>query len=383
MLRSAAARASRACIPFLEPLAAAGLASRLLRELGCGVEELRLWCPGASLPDMVLFLQHTGCRRLHISAADALAAAEADSLLPACAGVQQLTWAGPLCPDFLPPFLTELRVSSLAVPQGFEPAPQQVQKLLVRLRGAQHLHTLCISARLEVLLTAGLARRLPRSLRQVRVRVGPDDEDVAWSGVCGLDLGAFSRAAGCQAWLALTVVAWQAGPLPPKYLSARLLPALGAFRAADRLELCIMLRPDMLASCLASLASIACGSCKLCLSCPDGAAETKLTAAAITALPACQSRAIMQYDAERQPLWIEWAALSARPGVSQLGDRVSTFQGTVLGCTGEPLCGPQPWALVVWGPLAGVQGLPHDRFAEEQPGKHVWRNRAGALLKTS
>ena len=49
-------------------------------------------------------------------------------------------------------------------------------------------------------------------------------------------------------------------------------------------------------------------------------------------------------------------------------------------CAGQPEC-DTPWALVVFGDLGSFSGLPASAFAEEAPGKHVWRNRAGASLQ--
>ena len=98
----------------------------------------------------------------------------------------------------------------------------------------------------------------------------------------------------------------------------------------------------------------------------------------IDALPICGTVRLRdgKLRAQGSSVRITWAALLRDPGVRCLGSRQRPWrtETAVLGCTGEPLCGPgAAWRLVVYGALSRLSGLPVERFVEVAPRKHVWR----------
>lgn len=114
----------------------------------------------------------------------------------------------------------------------------------------------------------------------------------------------------------------------------------------------------------------------------------------ITLLPPCRSVSILIpymppsldrfIGGQQQPLItrITWSALCSCPGLRCLGSEDHDLQGTVqiIGCTELPQ--HFPLALVVYGELDYVQGVPKAEFKQVyHKYMHVWRNAAAADLK--
>ena len=386
LLHRAACQASGSCLAVLAPDVGASLSSRLLQELGRGIAVLEVRSPSAALEDLVPFLAASGISTLHVEADSLLASAEADRLLPACVGVREVHCDGLFFPDLLPPRLERLCITSLQTqdPDECNGLVQRLQRLLLRLQDAPHLRALHIVAALEIDLPASLAKYLPPSLQTVRIELGPE-ETVAecWEPERAFDLGAFTRDAGCRAAVSLEVCLWVLGPALDDFLSVELLPALHGLSPLASLEMSI--GTDLLPTFLAGTRRLGCSHCELTVYPEDDDDSNRRLASPVASLPGLYSRALVQGMKEElpsecgMPSVVTWAALSAQLGVSRLGDSWHPFIGAVTGCTGRPLCGQQPWALVVWG-LPCVTGLPRRQFTEEAPHKFVWRNAAGAGL---
>ena len=99
------------------------------------------------------------------------------------------------------------------------------------------------------------------------------------------------------------------------------------------------------------------------------------------ALPAFEHVTVVLWTSSQEvvPVSFAWAAL-ASPGVRCLGSAMEpALNVSVVGCTGMP-AHDRPWALVIWGAMSDVRGLPAHCFVKKAPGKHVWRNAAAAGL---
>ena len=82
---------------------------------------------------------------------------------------------------------------------------------------------------------------------------------------------------------------------------------------------------------------------------------------------------------------ITWAALTSSAGIRHLGygDHVLEAPVRIIGCSGLPQS--IALAIVVWGDLGFVHGVPRTEFTLDgtQPACHVWRTAAAAHLKVN
>ena len=106
----------------------------------------------------------------------------------------------------------------------------------------------------------------------------------------------------------------------------------------------------------------------------------------VATLPSCRALHLSYEAGNRKAasLDIMWAALCSRPGVRHLGSADAPLVDgdgfRILGCAGMPI--GFPLAVVVWGDLGLVHGVPVSAFVREAsaPDKWVWRSAAAMGL---
>ena len=359
---------------------AAALSSTLLHKLCHGVQRLCVLEVRADLP---CFLEGTGIWQLSVSAQGAVASAQADRVLRQCPSVTALACNHGFWPHLWPPNLRVLVLSTFQFDSYTLADFAEMQHVqLLRLQDASWLERLVLHSGTVCHWPAALASSLPGSLQEVQVSIdteskpcGPEaGQQAQLEDLVSVDLSAFSQAAGCAAQLHVSV---DASPEEPRdeeeelALVAAILAGLSTLACFQSFTLSCT--TAALPAHIAALNQLQCCCCRLALD-GDGASH-------IAQLPAFEHLTVTRRTADDNgPVSFMWAAL-ASPGVRCLGSASRpVLDESIIGCTGLP-AHDAPWALVVWGDMSDVQGLPVHCFVEEAPGKHVWRNAAAAGLE--
>lgn len=196
-----------------------------------------------------------------------------------------------------------------------------------------------------------------------------------------LDLQAFSSSA---AQLSLHVRASYCVNLERPCWQRYLLPGLRALVGTlHRLHLCLDV--DVVVDLLPFLAELQLKELRLSI---QGSCGEWLDMQPITMLPACSVVGLQWNHAVN--MTIMWSALCSSPGVRHRGsldEYLTQEEGPVhiLGCTGLP--DTFPLAIMVWGDLSMVHGVPRHEFVPEathlewRVNMWVWRSATAADLK--
>lgn len=392
--RKAAALAASQCEDELCPDAGSQLASSLLYELCPPGTRLRL-IPDNFLGDqegtrqLQAFLQETQLTHVSLVTNSRMFAAMLDRLLPPCTYITHFECHGVALTCSLPPSLQRLYLNRHRSPVAV--AVDDARVLLARLSGLQSLEKLELVLPAQLRLPACLASCLPVSLHSIIVSFSLDDtvfssdedDDPAAQDYSGeLQLAALSQAAGCRARLFLEVDALACQDATAVVFQSFLLPGLRAIAPFHSLQ--VHLDVICMAGLLPALAQLQLHEFCLTLysSFIHPLAPEPAMVQPIAVLPACGSIEICPVEGQVS-LCVAWAALSGSPGVRHLGAEKRPLSGAVqvIDCTGLPEA--FPLAVVVWGDLGLVQGVPSAEFElhATQPDMNVWRNAAAVGLE--
>ena len=335
------------------------LASHLLQDLARGQEHMYLDSPSRALPDLPRFLDKTGIWRLTVRAENAAASAQVDRVLQHCSGIRHLNCGSGFMPNLWSPALEQLELqywhaNNAARAQAMV-VSQHVQ--LVRLQDAAGLQRLEIVAGGICDWPASICCPLPASLQQFHVIL------VTEGAECSFDLSAFTPAAGCTAEVHVVVVC---SHHRNKHLGT-VLAALAGLPRVEFLELTCLHEPiDPQQFIL--LGQVQCDELTL-----------HVDSHAITHLPAVRHLTLefRGLDWTAGGVVCEWSALTGA-GVRYLGIcGQPVHELRIVGYNEAPVH-EVPWALVIWGDMNNVQGVPAAFFEAHElvPSRHVWRNAA-------
>ena len=323
----------------------ARLASRLLEEMLQGQERMsiHIWGPPSLvLADLPRFLARTSISELSLDAWNSDTAADVNFVLQQCSGIRSLVCTAGFVVYHWPQSMVSLKLDCMlcACWTSFEAVAAMQHRQLTNLQHAAKLQQLELRTGTFCKWPASLQSILPASLQRVTVNIS------VVADLCSIDLSAFTLAAGCVAQLYVKV-AVSCFPFADKNLSA--LIALARFS---------LLQVDCLADVVNHLTPLQQVQCdRLILGLQSGSSDGRDRLICLPAVKHLTVFANFSHFSHRARPLIAWPDL-ASPGLRCLGTAdFPVHRLGVEGCDGLPEHGAA-WALVIWGDLKGVRGLP-------------------------